>query len=48
MLKLQLSQDVTLALKQPEGEPEMSMKQLQETCSNIMSAASCGSESGGS
>ncbi|NIG87110.1 insulinase family protein [Serratia symbiotica] len=47
-LKLQLSQDVTLVVKQPEGEPEMSMKQLQETYSSIMSTASCGGESGGS
>ncbi len=28
-LKLQLSQDVTLVLKEPEGEPEIGMKQLQ-------------------
>lgn len=47
-LKLQLSQDVALALKHPEGGPEMSMKQLQETCNSIMSTASCGGESGGS
>lgn len=38
-LKLQLSQDATLVLMQPKGEPEMSMKQLQETYNGIMSPA---------
>lgn len=35
-LKLQLSQDATLVLLQPKGEPEMNMKQLQETYNGIM------------
>ena len=35
-LKLQLSQDATLVLMQPKGEPEMSMKQLQDTYNGIM------------
>lgn len=35
-LKLQLSQDATLVLMQPKGEPEMNMKQLQETYNGIM------------
>ncbi|AHG20404.1 peptidase [Chania multitudinisentens RB-25] len=35
-LKLQLSQDATLVLMQPKGEPEMNMKQLQETYNSIM------------
>jgi len=38
-LKLQLSQDATLVLIQPKGEPEMNMKQLQETYNGIMTPA---------
>ncbi|MBB1225423.1 insulinase family protein, partial [Klebsiella pneumoniae] len=38
-LKLQLSQEATLVLRQPKGEPEMSMKQLQETYDGIMMPA---------
>jgi predicted Zn-dependent peptidase len=38
-LKLQLSQDATLVLMQPRGEPEMNMKQLQETYNGIMKPA---------
>ncbi|UAN51744.1 insulinase family protein [Serratia sp. JSRIV002] len=38
-LKLQLSQDATLVLLQPKGEPEMNMKQLQETYNGIMAPA---------
>lgn len=38
-LKLQLSQEATLVLMQPKGEPEMSMKQLQETYDGIMMPA---------
>ncbi|MFI8021033.1 M16 family metallopeptidase [Serratia marcescens] len=38
-LKLQLSQDATLVLMQPKGEPEMSMKQLQDTYNGIMMPA---------
>lgn len=38
-LKLQLSQDATLVLMQPKGEPEMNMKQLQETYNGIMTPA---------
>ncbi|VXC44491.1 M16 family metallopeptidase [Serratia oryzae] len=38
-LKLQLSQDATLVLMQPKGEPEMNMKQLQETYNGIMMPA---------
>lgn len=38
-LKLQLSQDATLVLLQPKGEPEMNMKQLQETYNGIMTPA---------
>lgn len=35
-LKLQLSQDATLVLLQPKGEPEMNMKQLQDIYNGIM------------
>lgn len=38
-LNLQLSQDATLMLMQPTGEPEMSMMQLQETYRGIVSPA---------
>ncbi|CAM3852514.1 M16 family metallopeptidase [Serratia silvae] len=38
-LKSQLSQDATLVLLQPKGEPEMNMKQLQETYNGIMAPA---------
>ncbi len=38
-LKLQLSQGATLVLLQPKGEPEMNMKQLQETYNGIMAPA---------
>ena len=35
-LRSQLSQDVTLVLMQPQGEPEINMKELQETYDQIM------------
>ncbi|MEB7887345.1 M16 family metallopeptidase [Serratia fonticola] len=38
-LKQQLSQNATLVLLQPKGEPEMNMKQLQETYNGIMAPA---------
>ncbi|HEI8868088.1 TPA: insulinase family protein [Serratia odorifera] len=38
-LKLQLSQDATLVLLQPKGEPEVNMKQLQENYNRIMMPA---------
>ncbi|WON77087.1 pitrilysin family protein [Serratia sp. UGAL515B_01] len=38
-LKQQLSQDATLVLMQPKGEPEMNMKQLQATYSAIVTPA---------
>ncbi|RLM16182.1 peptidase [Gibbsiella quercinecans] len=38
-LKAQLAQDATLILVQPKGEPEMSMKQLQQTYERSMTPA---------
>ncbi|MFI8416133.1 M16 family metallopeptidase [Serratia sp. NPDC078593] len=38
-LKLQLSQEATLVLLQPKGEPEMNMKQLQDNYNRIMRPA---------
>ncbi|MNH47914.1 hypothetical protein D3C79_1113980 [compost metagenome] len=38
-LRQQLSQDMSLVLLQPKGEPEYNMKDLQETWDSIMAPA---------
>ncbi|CAK8739592.1 Protein YhjJ [Sodalis praecaptivus] len=40
-LRAQLSQNATLVLMQPNGEPEVNMKALQESYEHIMDPARC-------